>query len=72
MKYEDYVRYFLNIKAEKELLYRFMDICEMDIRITASNQYFQMDGCIWSVKAKANVSSGYGYGYQISRNYCYQ
>ena len=72
MTYEDYVRYFLNIKTDKELLYRFMDICEMDIRITDSNQYFQMDGCIWSVKAKANVSSGYGYGYQISRNYCYQ
>ena len=72
MKYSDYTRYFLNVKTEKELLYRFMDLCEMDIRITDSNQYFQMDGCLWSVNAKANVSSGYGYGYQISRTYCYQ
>ena len=70
--YEDYVRYFMNIKPEKELLYRFMDLCEMDIRITDSNKYFQMDGCLWNVKAKANVSSGYGYGYQISRSYGYQ
>lgn len=72
MKYEDYLRYFLSIKSEKELLYRFMDLCEMDIRITDSNQYFQMDGCLWNVKAVANVSSGYGYGYQITRAYSYQ
>lgn len=72
MKYEDYVRYFLNIKTETDLLYRFMDICEMDIRITESNKYFQMDGCLYSVKAKANVSSGYGYSYGISRNFCYE
>ena len=72
MNYEDYVRYFLSIKTEKDLLYRFMDLCEMDIRITDSNQYFQMDGCLWNVKAKVNVSSGYGYVYKISRTYCYQ
>ena len=70
--YEDYTRYFLNTRTEKQLLYRFMDLCEMDIRVTDSNQYFQMDGCLWKVKAKANVSSGYGYGYQISRSYGYQ
>ncbi len=72
VKYEDYLRYFLNMKTEKELLYRFMDVCEMDIRITDSNKYFQMDGCLFSVEAKANVSSGYGYGYGISRTFSYE
>lgn len=70
--YEDYLRFFLSMKTEKELLYRFMDICEMDIRTTEGNQYFQMDGCINAIKATANISSGYGNGYEISRTYCYE
>ena len=72
MVYEDYLKFFLSLKSEKELLYRFMDICEMDIRITEGNEFFQMDGCISAVKAKANVSSGYGKGYQITRTYSYE
>ena len=70
--YEDYLKFFLSLKSEKELLYRFMDICEMDIRVTDGNKYFQMDGCISAVKAKANVSSGYGNGYEITRIYTYE
>ena len=72
MIYEDYLRFFLSLKSEKELLYRFMDICEMDIRITEGNEFFQMDGCVSAVKAKANISSGYGNGYQITRTYSYE
>lgn len=72
MAYEDYLRFFLSLKSEKELLYRFMDICEMDIRITDGNEFFQMDGCISAVRAKVNVSSGYGNGYQITRTYSYE
>lgn len=72
MAYEDYLRFFLSLKPEKEILYRFMDICEMDIRVTEGNEYFQMDGCISAVKAKVNVSSGYGNGYEITRTYTYE
>lgn len=72
MSYEDYLRFFLSLKSEEEILYRFMDICEMDIRVTEGNEYFQMDGCISAVKAKVNVSSGYGNGYEISRTYTYE
>lgn len=70
--YEDYLRFFMSLKEEKELLYGFMDLCEMDIRITEGNEYFQMDGCISAVKAKVNVSSGYGKGYEITRTYQYE
>lgn len=70
--YEDYLRFFLYTQPEKELLYRFMDICEMDIRMTEGNEYFQMDGCVNAVKAKVNVSSGYGNGYEITREYRYE
>lgn len=72
MAYEDYLKFFLSLKSEEEILYRFMDICEMDIRVTAGNEYFQMDGCISAVKAKVNVSSGYGNGYEITRTYTYE
>ena len=72
VEYQDYLRYFLTLKGEKEILSRFMDICEMDIRNTPANSYFKMDGCLQAVRAKANVSSGYGYGYQITREYGYE
>lgn len=72
MTYEDYLRFFLTLKSEQQILYRFMDLCEMDIRATQGNEYFQMDGCIGAVKAEANVSSGYGKGYKITRTYTYE
>lgn len=71
MDYKDYLSFFLQLKSEKQILYRFMDICEMDIRKTKGNSYFQMDGCIEAVKASASVSSGYGYGFQITRTNTY-
>lgn len=72
MNYKDYLSFFLYLKPEKQVLYRFMDICEMDIRKTDGNSYFCMDGCVEAVKATANVSSGYGYGFQITRSYSYR
>ena len=70
--YEDYLKFFLSMESEQELLNRFMDICEMDIRVTNGNEYFQMDGCVSAIGAKANISSGYGNGYEIIRAYTYE
>lgn len=72
MTYNDYLRFLLSLKSEKQTLYRFMDLCEMDIRATKGNEYFQMDGCVAAVKATANISSGYGNGYKITRTYTYE
>lgn len=72
MTYDDYLKFFLSIKSEQDLLYRFADICEMDIRMTQGNDYFQMDGCVGAIRAKANISSGYGNGYEIIRAYAYE
>lgn len=72
MSYKDYLNFFLCLKSEKEILYRFMDVCEMDVRMTEGNHFFQMDGCIQAIKATANVSSGYGPGYKITRTFYYQ
>ena len=71
MDYRDFLEGFLYIRGEEKILERFMDICEMDIRLTSGNEYFQMDGCIEALKAKANVSSGYGYSYEITRHFTY-
>lgn len=71
MSYEDYLGMFLYMKQEKELCFRFMDVCEMDIRVTPGNADFRMDGCIEALQARANVSSGYGYDYEIIREFTY-
>lgn len=72
MDYEAFLKMFLYLHAEEKTLYRFMDTCEMDIRVTPGNQYFQMDGCVDAIKARANVSSGFGYGNEIIRSFTYE
>lgn len=70
--YEGYLRKKLFVVDEKKLLIRLMDIMEMDIRKTAGNQNFKMDQCIYQLEATVNVSSEYGYGFDITRSYSYQ
>lgn len=70
--YQDYLESFLFVKDEKTLRMRLMDVMEMDIRQTLGNEHFQMDSCIYQLKATVNISSGYGYGYSISRDYSYE
>lgn len=70
--YKDYLAAFLFLKDEKTLRMRLMDIMEMDIRETIGNQYFRMDACIYQLMAEVNVSSKYGYGYSIARDYSYE
>ena len=70
--YEDYLKSFLFVKEEGIIRTRLMDLMEMDIRKTMGNQYFKMDACIYQLKAQVNVSSGYGYGYSILREYSYE
>lgn len=70
--YQDYLAFFLMQKEEHILLMRLMDIMEMDIQNTLGNQYFQVDRCIYQLEASINVSSKYGYGYSITRDYSYE
>ena len=44
----------------------------MDIRKTAGNRYFRMDKCVYQLKANVNVTSDYGYGFSIERDYSYE
>ncbi|MGN1314506.1 MAG: DUF5702 domain-containing protein [Lachnospiraceae bacterium] len=71
MDYQDFLKAFLYLRGEKKVLEGFMDICEMDIRLTPGNEYFQMDGCLEAIRAEANVTSSYGYSYEITRTFYY-
>lgn len=71
LDYKDYLEMFLYMKGEEAILEGFMDICEMDIRLTEGNENFRIDGCLGALQARANVSSGYGYGYEITRSFYY-
>lgn len=71
LTYTDYLGIFFLMEKEDFLLEGFMDICEMDIRQTKGNEFFRIDGCLGALQAKANVSSGYGPGYEITRSYSY-
>ncbi len=70
--YGDYIRSFLFVKEEEILRMRLMDLMEMDIRGTQGNQNFRMDHCVYQLKADVNISSAYGYGYSICREYSYE
>jgi len=70
--YYDYLTEFIFLKDEKKLRMRLMDIIEMDIRMTTGNQYFMMDNCVYQLMAEVNVTSNYGYGFSIERDYSYE
>ncbi|MDD3368619.1 MAG: DUF5702 domain-containing protein [Lachnospiraceae bacterium] len=72
LTYDEYLEIFL-LKMNLDLkTRRFIDLIEMDIRKTMGNQWFKMDGCIEGLKAMIQVSSQYGYHYQMERIYGYQ
>ncbi len=70
--YYDYLTQYLFLKNEKTLRMRLMDIMEMDIRMTGGNRYFSLDKCVYQMKANVNVTSEYGYGFSIERDYSYE
>lgn len=65
LHYEDYLRllmYFCNLET---VTYRFMDIMEMDIRLTEGNEHFRIDGCIDYLEIAVGIESSYGYEYEL-------
>lgn len=71
LKYEDYLRIMLCLADDQNTTLRMMDIVEMDIRNTAGNSQFRIDGCIDKVEAKMRVNSEFGYHFFIIRNKSY-
>ncbi len=68
LSYGDYLRLLLMFQDKETTTYRLMDIMEMDIRKTAGNQYFRMDGCIDSLTAVISYTAADGKEYTITRS----
>lgn len=71
LKYEDYLGLIMLSRKEKEIAYRFMDLIEMNIRLTEGNENFRMDACSQSIGAKIKIMSSYGYEFVMNgyKNY---
>ncbi len=71
MSYEDYLRVFMTMTDLDVLTGRAMDMVEADIRMTAGNEFFRLDGCYDRVGFDIRISSAYGYEYRTERKGAY-
>lgn len=71
LSYEDYLMVLLVTINKETKAFRAMDLIEMDIRKTAGNEAFRMDGCVDYIDATAVISSRFGYDCDITRDYYY-
>lgn len=67
LSYEDYLRIFLALSSLEEQTFRMMDLVEMDIRQTAGNENFRIDGCIDRLEASVTIESAYGYTVTVQK-----
>lgn len=71
LDYGDYLRIFLCLQSKKTTTLRLMDVMEMDIRQTAGNRFFRMDGCMDSLKASFQYGTKDKRSYLVTRRYGY-
>ncbi len=72
LSYQQYLNMFLYLEEKQELLFRMMDVMEMDIRKTDYNENFRMDACVSAFRVSASVESTIGYSCTIDRKYSYE
>lgn len=71
LSYEDYLRIFMALTNLNTLTGRAMNLVEADIRMTAGNSSFRLDGCYDQVEVCIQIESAYGYEYSITRRRSY-
>lgn len=69
LHYKEYLEVMLFLANDHDRTFRAMDLMEMDIRKTPGNGNFRMDGCFDTYKARLSVASGFGYNYEMERQY---
>ncbi len=67
--YQDYLRVFLFLEGRNLKTRRLLDMMEADIRKTAGNAGFMIDGCIDAFYMQAQVVDRSGYEYAIGREF---
>lgn len=70
LTYEMYLRILLFLTSDADVVMRAMDLMEMDVRLTAGNGMFMLDGCIVSMEAEVEVEGSDG-SYCILRKFSY-
>ena len=71
LSYEDYLRVLMMMTDLDTITVRAMNMVEADIRNTAGNTAFRLDGCYDRVEAYIRVESAQGIVYEITRQMGY-
>lgn len=69
LDYKEYLQIMVFLQDADTRTERAMDIMEMDIRRTPGNARFRLDGCFDVYRAHLEVTSGFGYSYEMTRRY---
>lgn len=72
LSYEDYLRIMMCFTNLDTLTARAMNMVEADIRLSRGNEYFRLDACYDRFEFCINVTSAYGYQYEIKRRKSYR
>ena len=71
LSYEDYLRILMSFTNLDTLTARAMNMVEADIRLSRGNEHFRLDACYERFEFNINVTSAYGYQYEIKRRKSY-
>ncbi len=69
LNYKEYLQIMVFLQDAETRTERAMDIMEMDIRQTPGNAGFRLDGCFDTYQAHLEVTSRFGYSYEMTRRY---
>lgn len=69
LNYKEYLQIMIFLQDAGTRTERAMDIIEMDIRRTPGNGRFRLDGCFDAYQAHLEVTSRFGYSYEMTRRY---
>lgn len=72
LAYGDYLQIFLYFQNKSQKVLRCMDVIELNLRKTAGNLHFMMDGCMEYMEADVSAVSGFGYTFHIKRSFGYE
>lgn len=69
LNYKEYLQIMVFLQDAESRTERAMDIMEMDIRQTPGNAGFRLDGCFDTYRAHLEMTSRFGYSYEMTRRY---
>ena len=71
LSYRDYLRILMFLTDLDVLTARAMNMVEADIRLTQGNGNFRLDACCDRLEMQVEISSSFGYAFQIQRERSY-